>query len=288
MKYLPSVALPDNLAVTADISVVQSANIIVMAMPTQHTSQMLLSLKPYLKANASIIIASKGILMEDTVNTPHLAKWLSLHHSPEHIYVLSGPNFAKEMASDLPAAATLAGLNEDSTLDLVHTLRSPHYRIYPSSDVMGVSLCGAIKNVYAIAAGICEGLQLGQNAKAALITRALAETRRLGMTMGADMNTFLGLSGVGDLLLSCSSTLSRNMSLGVELAQGKTLDEILLSRHTIAEGVYTAQALMPLMEHHKVRMPIAMGVHKVVTQRKDVASVIDGLLSSASVFFESE
>ncbi len=236
----------------------------------------------------AVVIASKGILMEDTVTSPYLANWFANHHPSHNIYVLSGPNFAKEMAQDLPAAATLAGENENLTADLVQVLRTPHYRIYPSADVKGVSLCGAIKNVYAIASGICEGLELGQNAKAALITRSLAETRRLGIAMGADMNTFLGLSGVGDLLLSCSSLLSRNMSLGVELAQGKGLDDILKTRHTIAEGVYTAKALMALIDHYQVRMPIARGVYEVLTQEKEVASVIQQLLSSTSVFFESE
>lgn len=288
-RYLNSLIIKDDIHITSTAECVQDADILILATPTQHTPSIIDELKPYLTPSTSIILANKGILEHQTLQAPFISDFLqnSLNIS-NPIYILSGPNFAKELALDLPAAATLAGADVLQTTHMAHQLCTSLYRLYPSIDIIGVNLAGAIKNIYAIAAGISEGLNLGNNAKAALITRALAETKRLGVAMGASPETFLGLSGVGDLLLSCGSHLSRNMSLGLELAQGKSLQQILNERHTIAEGVFTVKAILPLIKKYQIRMPIALAVFEVLYNNASLEKAMTLLTHNLNTPLESD
>jgi glycerol-3-phosphate dehydrogenase (NAD(P)+) len=193
--------------------------------------------------------------------------------------VLSGPSFASEIARGLPAAVTLAAADEDQGAALSRALSHAPFRCYWSEDVTGVQIGGAVKNVYAIAAGIVTGKQLGANAHAALVARGFAEMARFGTICGAKRETLAGLSGLGDLVLTCGSLQSRNMSLGVALGQGHSAEEVLKGRQSVTEGIYTAGALAELARSRTIEMPIAAAVHAVVSGRVRVDEAIEALLS---------
>jgi glycerol-3-phosphate dehydrogenase (NAD(P)+) len=195
------------------------------------------------------------------------------------IAVLSGPSFAAEIARGLPAAVTLATAREAQGSALSHALSHSPFRCYWSDDVTGAEIGGAVKNVYAIAAGIVTGKKFGESAHAALVTRSFAEMARLGMALGARFETLTGLSGLGDLVLTCGSAQSRNMSLGIELAEGRSVEEVLKKRPTVTEGVYTASALTDMAAAKGIDMPIAQAVHAVVSGRVGVDEAIEALLS---------
>lgn len=192
---------------------------------------------------------------------------------------LSGPSFAEEVARGAPTAVTLASHDEAFAIGAARALHNTHLRIYSSTDITGVELAGALKNVIAIASGMCDGLQLGYNARAALITRALAEISRLGVQMGARPETMMGLSGLGDLVLTCTGPLSRNYQVGQKLAQGKTLAQILEELGHVAEGVYTAAEALKLAQHHQVEMPIIQSVSQVLEGKLSVAQAVHQLLA---------
>lgn len=286
--YLPGVPLPTHLCIDSTHTCLATADLIVMATPTQQTPTLLSELKPFLPSGAPLLIVSKGILMADPLSEPFISDWISNHMEGYPIYVMSGPNFAAEIARGLPAAATLAYPDEVAAKEMAESLWHSHFRLYPATDRRGVEIAGAVKNVYAIACGICVGLNLGQSALAATITRSLAEIKRLGMAMGARADTFLGLSGVGDLTMTCSSPQSRNMTLGLELAKGRVVADILAERHTVAEGVATSKALHILSAHYGVPMCLADAVYQIVHGGETVDAVIPELLSRHTVRFEGE
>ncbi|MDP3372336.1 MAG: NAD(P)H-dependent glycerol-3-phosphate dehydrogenase [Candidatus Paracaedibacteraceae bacterium] len=285
-QYLKGISFPKELMIDADPKCLKLADIVVVATPVQRTPEILNEYKNVLPHEVPLIIASKGILTTDPFNTPFISSWLKKHMPSHPVYVLSGPNFASEIARGLPAAATLAHFDTMAAKEMAITLWHEHFRIYPSIDQLGVEFCGAVKNVYAIACGICVGLNLGQNALATLVTRGLAEIKRLGIRQGAHADTFLGLSGVGDLMLTCTSTQSRNMTLGIELAKGRSVADIMAERHTIAEGVATSKALHDLVKKSDISMPIAAAVYQIVHENESVKDVISGLLSRHEVRFE--
>lgn len=286
-NYLKDVIVPSSLIIDANPKCLQAADIIVIATPVQRTPEILSELSTFIPNHAALIIASKGVLTADPINMPFISNWLEQHLPNNSIYILSGPNFAAEIARDLPAAATLAHKNSEAVKEMAQILWHEGYRIYPSVDQIGVEFAGAAKNVYAIACGICVGLNLGQNALATLVTRGLAEMKRLGLIMGAEPETFLGLAGVGDLMLTCTSTQSRNMTLGVELSKERLISDILAERHTIAEGVATSKALYELSVTHNVSMPIAEAVYKIIHEDKHVKDVISKLLNRHEIRFEA-
>lgn len=287
-RYLPGVPLHMNLHIDATPQCLYPADLIVLATPTQQTPTIMTDLRSLVPDSASLMIVSKGILTENPLKEPFISDWL-LNHFPNHsIYIMSGPNFAAEIARDLPAASTLAHRDEGAAKDMAEALWHSHFRFYPTTDCRGVEIAGAIKNVYAIACGICVGLNLGQSALAAVITRSLAEIKRLGMVMGAKPETFLGLSGVGDLTMTCSSPISRNMTLGMELAKGRGIADILAERHTIAEGVATSKALHMLKAHYGVSMRLADAIYQIVHGGQSVDAVIPELLSRHVVRFEGD
>lgn len=286
-QYLAGVPLPKNLVIDAGHPCLANADLIVLATPVQQTPRILAEIATFLPANAPFLVVSKGILIENTAKAPFISDWIEQCLPGHSVFVLSGPNFAGEIARCLPAAVTLAHPDAHRVKEMAESLWHTHFRIYPATDRRGVEFCGAVKNIYAIACGICVGLNLGQNALATLVTRSLAEIKRLGIAMGAESDTFLGLSGVGDLMLTCTSPQSRNMSLGIELAKGRSIANILNERKTVAEGVATSKALNELIIEKAVPMRIANAVYQILHKGDSVNAVISDLLSRQEVRFEA-
>lgn len=280
LDYLPNIKLPFNLGVYNESGHLNDCEILFMATPAQFFRQNLEFVKKYLKCDVPIIICAKGI----EIKTGLLLTDVGLQICSNPIMVLSGPNFAKEVAINLPSAAVIASDNINIACDVAKKLRHPNFRLYANDDPVGVQISGSVKNVLAIASGILQSKQFGQNALAALISRGLQETKRLGIAMGAKPNTFLGLSGVGDLALTCSSQDSRNTSLGFALGIGADLEGILNTRKTVAEGVHTAKALFNLSQKLNVRMPICCAVYKILYEKITVEQAIEDIFSVQSDF----
>lgn len=276
--YLPGVALPEGLKATADLSqAVAGADLVVLSTPAQFLRGLLKDLAPRLAPGVPLINTAKGI----EASTGRLMSEIAAEETPAHPYaVLSGPTFAHEVAAGLPAAATLAvAEGEDRGMAWAAALRGASFRPYLSADRIGVEVSGALKNVIAIACGIVEGRALGQNARAAVMARGMAEIRRLGLARGASVETFLGLSGLGDLTLTCNSMSSRNFSLGAEIGKGRALADILAGRKAVSEGVATARAAARLADETGVDMPICEAVDAILHGGGDVGAIITGLLS---------
>lgn len=278
-RYLPDVTLPRNLELSSDLDrAIASADLVVVAVPTAALRTTLQRLADF-RRSFGVIWLCKGF-ESGTSLLPHQVVAEVL---PETIKsgVLSGPSFAQEVARGLPAALTLAANDESFARDIAKALHHAHLRIYPSSDVIGVEVGGAIKNVLAIAAGISDGLGLGLNARAALITRGLAEITRLGLRLGGRQETLSGLSGLGDLILTCTGDLSRNRQVGMFLAQNLDLEEILARLGHVAEGVYTAREVHQLSTRLDVDMPISETVYRVIYEHKSATEAVTELLSRA-------
>ena len=274
--FLPGVALDGGLVATDDLARIGSADVILMVAPAQHVGRVATALGPHLQASTPVVICAKGL---EQSSGKFMGEVLAEALPQTPMAVLSGPSFAGEVARGLPAALTLACADEELGRRLVDALGYRNFRLYWSSDVVGAQLGGALKNVLAIAAGIVDGKALGASAHAALVTRGFAEMRRFGAALGARPETLVGLSGLGDLLLTCGSPQSRNMSLGRALAQGQSLDAVLGSRRSIAEGVYTAGAVVKVAAEWGVDMPIAIAVHGIVEGKVADDQAIDALLS---------
>ena len=279
-KYLKGVFIKPEILVSSNFEDLESADIILWVIPTQHSREMAGKLRSYIPSYIPIVICSKGIdkhsqiIDEHSLLTAVLGKEL-----PNPLAVLSGPNFAIEVAKGLPAAATIAASSAKIAFSLAETLKNPVYKIYVSDDPVGLQIAGAIKNIIAIASGIVLGKNLGNNANAALITRGLAEIRRLGLALGGKLETFLGLAAVGDLTLTCSSQQSRNMSLGIALGQGRKLKDILAQAHTVAEGVHTVEAVYKLSKLKSISMPICESVYNILYHDEKVDDVVNSLLA---------
>ncbi|MEZ0224205.1 MAG: NAD(P)H-dependent glycerol-3-phosphate dehydrogenase [Alphaproteobacteria bacterium] len=276
--YLPGETLAKEIRATADMAeAVAKAELVLLVTPAQYLRDTLKRFAAHLPKGVPLLNCAKGIEM----TTGYLLSEVANDVVPDHPYAtLSGPSFAVEAVRGLPTAVTLATEAGEAEGQLwAASVRGKAFRPYLSPDPIGVEIAGALKNVIAIACGIVEGKRLGQNAKAAVMTRGLAEVKRLGVSRGAKPETFLGLAGVGDMTLTCSSMTSRNFSLGFELGEGKTLDEILKSRRSVAEGVTTAWAIADYAEQHNVDMPICMGVQAILRNKADVGEVVHGLLS---------
>ncbi len=274
--YLPGVRLPDSLKATADIEkAVKKARYIVNVVPTQFVRPVFSHAIQHIHEDAVIITASKGIEHKTLMTVSQILNELTGCASA----VLSGPSFAREVIRRFPTAVTLAARDPETGLLLQELFNTQYFRVYTHSDVLGVELGGALKNVIAIASGICDGLGLGHNARAALITRGLVEMSRLGEQMGADKRTFSGLSGMGDLVLTCTGPLSRNYSVGVKLGQGMKLADILASTKSVAEGVATALSAFELAAKHSAEMPIVEQVYKVIYKDKSPAEAVNMLMN---------
>ncbi len=274
--YLPDVKLPENLKATGDLAALQDCDALVLAVPAQTLRQFADAIRTNLPVPAPIVIAAKGI----EISTGLLPSDVLADVLPGRpLAILSGPNFASEVARGLPSASTLACADEALGAALVQRLGRPTFRPYLSDDVTGAQIGGAVKNVLAIACGIVIGRKLGDNARAALITRGLAEMSRLGLALGAKRETLMGLSGLGDLVLTCSGTQSRNLSLGIALGEGNTLEQIMGARRTVAEGVHTARAIEALAGKHSVDMPICAAVDAVLHKSTAIDETLAALLA---------
>ncbi len=275
-EYLPGIPLPEALEITAEAKALEYAGIVLAVPPAQALRNSLSRLGAHIRTDTPLVLCCKGI-ERDTGLFMSQVTAETLPGNP--VAVLSGPTFAHEVARGLPAAVTLATREADLGTRLVTALGRPTFRPYYSPDVTGVEIGGAVKNVIAIACGIVMGQALGENARAALIARGLAEVTRLGIALGARRETMMGLAGLGDLVLTCSSTASRNTSLGLALGEGERLQDILQRRKTVSEGVWTAAALAVLAKEHQVDMPITRAVNAVLHEGAPIPATIDALLS---------
>jgi len=271
--YLPSISYPQTVKATTSVKeAVENAEIIFSVIPVQFTGSFWKENREILRGK-TLICASKGIEISSLKTLSEVYE--EIFKTTDNYYVLSGPTFAKEIAKGLPAAAVIAGKNKDETLKLVKTLSTVTFRLYASTDVKGAELGGALKNVIAIATGISDGMGLGNNARAALITRGLHEIKKLGKLLGAKEETFYGLSGLGDLVLTCTGDLSRNRQFGLAIGKG----EGKVDKKFIVEGVYTAKAVYELSKKLNVEMPIANAVYKIVHKKQSPQEVMKELLS---------
>lgn len=278
-RFLKGVPLPPPLVAASSLAeVVAGCQGLLFATPSHVARSVLHQLAPLLSSPLAFICVSKGIeeataklmtqVMEDELPS-------SMHQT---LMVLSGPSFASELVAGKPTAVCLAGPDNALVQHFQQILMTPAFRVYADTDMIGVQLGGALKNVMALAAGVIDGLELGLNARAALITRGLAEIIRLGVAMGADPRTFYGLSGVGDLVLTCTGTLSRNHFVGVRLGKGEPLEAIVGGMHAVAEGVRTARAALTLAHRHQVDMPIIQAINAVLYDHKPCAQAVRDLM----------
>jgi glycerol-3-phosphate dehydrogenase (NAD(P)+) len=275
--YLPDISLPASVTVTDALAeALVETELIVSAIPSHGCRAVMRSSAPFVAPRATIVSATKGLESETLLRMSEvIAEELG---SGPAIVVLSGPSFAIEVAQQLPTAV-LAASHDPRAIEMVQEeFRSTYFRLYGSADVVGVELVGALKNIIAIAAGVVEGLGLGHNALAALITRGLAEISRLAAAAGGRRETPSGLSGLGDLVLTCTGSLSRNRHVGIELARGRHLGEILASMKMIAEGVKTTSAALALGARHGVELPIATQMAAVLEGRCDVHTAVEALM----------
>lgn len=267
--YLPELELSPNLTVSDDLAqVADKADFFLFVVPSQFYGGVLKTVREYLPKKPVIINASKGITL-DTLQTMSEVTEAALSGLKPVFAMLSGPSFAKEVSKNLPTAVTLGCKDKAASRTIQNLFSTETFRVYTNKDVRGVELGGALKNIIAIAAGISDGLGFGTNARAALITRGLAEMSRLGVAMGAQAETFMGLSGMGDLVLTCTGDLSRNRQVGLKLAEGYKLLDILGQMKMVAEGVKTTESVYALGRRYKVELPITEQVYQVLHEGKD-------------------
>jgi glycerol-3-phosphate dehydrogenase (NAD(P)+) len=279
-RHLSEFPIPEPVRATTDLEeALEDRELVICAIPSHGVRDVMERASAFVPDGAIVVSTVKGI---------ELGTWKRIHQvleevlDPAHhprLVCLSGPSFAREIAQQLPTAVTLASRHENYAISVQESLSCPWFRCYSTDDVVGVELGGALKNVIAIAVGICDGLGLGQNARAGLMTRGLREITRLGVGMGADPLTFQGLAGMGDLVLTCTGNLSRNRSVGLALGRGEALQEIVAGMNEVAEGVRTAVAACALADLHGVEMPIARGVKRVLDGEIGPSEAAELLLS---------
>lgn len=260
--YLPGCTLPPGLKATADLAeALADTQVVVSVSPSQFVGSVMAQVAPHMPEDAQVVSASKGIEISTLRRMDQVLGDVLSPAQMEGFAVLSGPSFAKEVANEAPTAVVVASAREDAARAVQALFQTDYFRVYTNSDVIGVELGGALKNVIALAAGVAAGLGLAHNTRAALITRGLAEMTRLGLAMGARASTFSGLAGMGDLVLTCTGELSRNRTVGFRLGQGEALESILEDMTAVAEGVKTVHAVRDLAGKHGVEMPIAEEVY---------------------------
>jgi len=274
--YLPEIRMPPCVSVTAAIEdAVDGTDLIVSAIPSHGCRAVIRAAAPHVAPHATVVSATKGLEVDTLLR---MSQVIAEELPRRRVVVLSGPSFAIEVARELPTAVLAASTDEEATGLVQAEFRGPYFRLYGSSDVAGVEIGGAMKNVIAIAAGVVEGLGLGHNALAALITRGLAEVTRLACAAGGKRETLAGLSGLGDLVLTCTGDLSRNRHVGIELARGRALADVLAQMKMIAEGVRTTGAVLALGARHGVELPIATQMAEVLAGRSDPRSAVGALM----------
>lgn len=276
-RLLPGVNIPDQVQITADIdAAVADSDLLVAAIPTKFLRQALTDLAPHLTQNRPVVSVVKGIENETFLRPSGIIADVLGNRA---VVALSGPSHAEEISRRLPASV-VAACGDLALAKLVQErFNTDRFRVYTNSDIVGVELAGALKNVVAIAAGICDGLGYGDNAKSALMTRGLVEITRFGVHFGAESTTFAGLAGIGDLITTCTSSHSRNRRVGELLGQGKTLDDILSTMDSVAEGVTTTRSVYDLAELKGIEMPITTEIYQVMFEGKSPVEATDSLMS---------
>lgn len=277
--YLPGVALPVAVRATTDAAeALDGADLIVFAVPSQTLRENLAGWAPLLPAGAVLVSLMKGVELGTTLRMSQVIAEVA-NVAPERVVVVSGPNLAREIAAEQPAASVVACADQEAAGRLQQACSTGYFRPYTNTDVVGCELGGAVKNVIALAAGMAEGMGFGDNTKASLITRGLTETARLGAALGADPMTFAGLAGLGDLVATCSSPLSRNRTFGERLGRGESLPSILAGQQQVAEGVKSCMSIRDLAHRHGVEMPITEQVVRVVHDGLRPADMVRSLMS---------
>lgn len=278
-EYLPDLVLPATLSATSDLEqAIDGADAVVMAVPSHGFRSVFVEVAACIGDHTPVVSLTKGIEQETLARMTEVVAEVATRHDPGVCGVLTGPNLAAEIVAGQPTASVIAMTNRDAAEELQSLLMGPAFRVYTNDDVIGCELAGALKNVMAIASGMSDGLGFGDNTRATLLTRALAELSRLGVALGGRPETFAGLAGMGDLIATCSSDKSRNHQVGYRLARGKALDEIVAEMRMVAEGVKTTRSVLGLAGRMRVDMPIATHVGMVldgkITPREGVLSLM--------------
>ncbi len=278
--YLPTFTLPEQLVATSNMeAAVSSADVVVMAVPSHGFRQIAREVAPYLRPWVPVVSLTKGIERESLMRMTEVA---ADEMPGRPVGVMTGPNLAKEIMAGQPAASVVAIPDTTIALELQRILTRPNLRVYTNPDVVGCEVAGVVKNVIAIAAGMAEGMQFGDNTRATLITRGLAEMSRLGVAMGGDPLTFAGLAGMGDLIATCSSKQSRNNSVGLALGRGQSIEEILASMNMVAEGVKSSPSVLDLALQYGVEMPITEQVVAVCHHGHNAREALASLMSRSN------
>jgi len=277
--FLPGIKLPREIEITHSLKDAASdQHMIVIAIPTQFIRSVLKQMKKFSFKNTTFVSVSKGIEKETLLTVDHIiAEELDI--SEEAIGVLSGPSHAEEVAKKIPTAVVAASSNIETATEIQSAFANSYFRVYSSTDIVGVELGGALKNVIAVGAGIIDGAKFGDNTKAAIMTRGIAEISRLGIELGAKPETFAGLSGMGDLIVTCMSKHSRNRHVGEQIGMGKKLPEVLKEMTMVAEGVETCRSVHQLAAKHHIDVPIANAVYNILFNEKDPIKVTNDLMS---------
>ena len=276
VKFLPGVAIPETITVLSRNSgPVGPFDLAVVAVPTQYIRQTLSGAADQLGQLGAVVSVAKGIENDTLVRPSQIIEKVT---APEKLAVLSGPSHAEEVSRGLPTTVVTASAEPDFAEEVQQIFSTGHFRVYTSDDMLGVELAGALKNVIAIAAGICDGLGFGDNSKAALMTRGMVEMARLGEVMGGRRSTFAGLAGMGDLITTCFSPFGRNLSVGRAVGQGKKLAEVLARMEQVAEGVATTRSVRALAREHNVEMPITEQVYQVLFEDKSPRRAVSDLM----------
>lgn len=276
-RYLPGVSFPDGLQPVTELEqCLDGARDILVAVPSHGLRETLIAIRPYLNEDSRVCWATKGFELH-TGKLPHEVAAEELG-SAMHVAVLSGPTFAKEVGEQLPTAMTVAANDGDFATELAESLSGDNFRAYTSDDMVGVEVGGAVKNVLAIGAGMCDGLGFGANSRIALITRGLNEMTRLGVALGADKETFMGLAGMGDLVLTCTDNLSRNRRMGLALASGKTVQEAQEEIQQVVEGVMAAEAVNEVAEKLGIEMPICHQIYRILYEGAQPLEAVGALM----------
>jgi len=281
-RFLPGFRLPESVQATNDLSnALEGADVVVSVMPSQHCRSLFVRMAPNLRPETLFVSCTKGLEDRTLLRmTEVIADVLRARKLIPRVGALSGPSFAKEVARGDPTAVTVASTDSELARAVQDAFNDSRFRVYTNDDVIGVELGGALKNIIAIAAGVCAGLGLGHNSAAALITRGLAEIARLTVACGGRLDTTAGLAGLGDLVLTCTGDLSRNRSVGVELGKGRRLPDIIAGMHgTVAEGVFTTKAAVGLAQKKGVEMPITEQMYAILEDGKPPQQAIEELMT---------
>ncbi len=275
-KYLPGISISESIKLTSELpEALEETNLMVMAVPAQFCRSVLIHLMGALPKDTPIVSVTKGIENETLMLPSEIIKYTL---GRVRVGVLSGPSHSEEVARHLPASVVVSSKDADLMKLLQSVFTGDRLRVYTNPDLVGVEFGGAAKNVVAIASGICEGMALGDNARAALVSRGLVEMARLGTAMGAKKNTFFGLSGLGDLVTTCYSPYGRNREVGFKIGKGTKLSQVLQGMAKVAEGVATAQSIVQLAKKHEVEMPISQEVYRMLYEDKDPAVAVKDLM----------